>query len=820
MTHRKLLTLGLGIVALGLAIALAACESPKAEVPMDAAHLRNGFLDPSQVGRLSQSSATPSPDFTGATKNEEIWVVPTGPEGGGAVRGRGGAGTALGLSGSPGQTGQPLISLDGTRALGGLDISGVSTYTGGTVISGGSATFSGNIVANSGTITKTGTGTLALAPAAVTPAPGAGPATQPAAATTPARPGELQQQVVAAQQGMPLPGSPVLAARRSDGQLVPVPLKHTDVKATISGYIASVGVTQQFTNPYSEKIEAVYVFPLPENAGINEFVMVIGDRHIRGIIRERAEAEKIYQEAKAQGYTASLMNQERPNIFTQNVANIEPGKQIDIQIRYFHTLAYTDGWFEWVFPMVVGPRYNPQGSTDGVGAVGAGQAGISGQKTEVQYLRPEQRNGHDIALQVQLDAGVTVEKLESVNHQIRQLDGKNNEMLVQLNPADTLPNKDFVLRYKIAGEKTKTGLFVQKDKDGKGGWFTLMIVPPAELKSLPRRGVEMVFVMDTSGSMSGWPITASKAAVDTALQMMDPSDTFQVVKFASAASQMSPAPMPINESTIAGARQYVANLQGDGGTEMLKGINAALDFPHDENRTRVVAFLTDGYIGNETQILRALSAKLQDSRVFSFGVGSSVNRYLLDSMARLGHGNAAYLSLNEPAEPVMKNYFERISHPALANVKVSFGNMKVSDIYPQRIPELFVGRPIILTGKFTGPANGDVTVTGTAGSEKLTYTLSTGGALEENPAIGTVWARMKVADLHDEAIYEGRDVAADVKSTALEYGIMSEFTSFVAVDSTRITEGAQGTTVAVPVPVPEGVRYDTTVQTTNVPRPN
>jgi Ca-activated chloride channel family protein len=619
-----------------------------------------------------------------------------------------------------------------------------------------------------------------------------------------------------------IPGSPILIAQQAGGRFIPIPLKHTDVSAMISGYIASVGVTQQFTNPYAEKIEAVYVFPLPENAGINDFVMTIGERHIRGIIRERAQAEQLYAEARRQGYVASLMNQERPNIFTQKVANIEPGKQIDISIRYFHTLAYNDGWFEWVFPMVVGPRYNPAGSSDGVGALPRNAPPMSsGQSTEVHYLRPNERSGHDISLSIQLDPGVSLEELVSVNHKINRQDGPHDSTLITLSPADSFPNKDFVLRYKVAGNKPKTALFVQKAKKGPGGYFTLMIVPPEDLRSLPRRPVEMVFVVDTSGSMSGQPIAQAKAAVDVALQKMTPGDTFQVVKFASGAEQMSPGPMIVDGSSVAFARQYVRDMQGNGGTEMLKGINAALDFPHDENRTRIVSFLTDGYIGNEIQILRALHDKLLDSRVFSFGVGSSPNRYLLDAMARLGHGNAAYLSLNEPAEPVMNAYFERISHPALANIKVRFGDgreTRVTDVYPQRIPELFVGRPIIITGRYAGRLPGDISVTSSVGGEMRSFPVTADA--RENPAIATVWARMKIADLHDEAIYEGRDVTADVKETALSYGLMSEVTSFLAVDSTAPTVGDHGVTVAIPVPVPEGVRYETTVAESSSARQN
>src|SRR4030042_697665 len=213
------------------------------------------------------------------------------------------------------------------------------------------------------------------------------------------------------------PGSGAMLARLpKEEKEIPLPLKHTDVKGQIRGYIATVEVTQQFHNPYDEKIEAVYVFPLPQNAAINEFIMTIGERRIRGIIRERQEAEQIYQKAKSQGHAASLLTQERPNIFTQKVANIEPGKQIDVNIKYFNTLDYTDGWYEFVFPMVVGPRFNPPGYTDGVGAVARGKTGISGQKTEVQNLKPGERSGHDISLAVDIDAGVAIEEISCPSH--------------------------------------------------------------------------------------------------------------------------------------------------------------------------------------------------------------------------------------------------------------------------------------------------------------------------------------------------------------------------------------------------------------------
>lgn len=594
---------------------------------------------------------------------------------------------------------------------------------------------------------------------------------------------------------------------------VPVPLRHTDVKARISGYIATVEVTQQYHNPYDSKIEAVYVFPLPHNAAVNEFVMTIGERKIRGIIRERQEAEQIYREAKSQGYVASLLTQERPNIFTQAVANIEPGKQIDINIKYFHTLAYDDGWYEWEFPMVVGPRFNPPGSTQGIGAVGRGKQGASGQSTEVQYLKPGERSGHDISLAVQVDAGVAIEDLQCVNHVVQTRRLSPGVAEVTLSPHDAIPNKDFVLRYKVAGQRTKSALLVQRDQ--RGGYFTLMLYPPEGLGSLPRKPVEMVFVLDCSGSMNGKPIEQAKAAVERGLRLMRPEDTFQIVEFSMQASHFGTRPVLATPENIRKALTYVDRLNGEGGTMMIEGIKAALDFPHDPQRLRFVAFLTDGYIGNEAEILGEIHKRLGVSRIFSFGVGSSPNRYLLDHMAKMGRGAVAYLSLNDSGAAVMDAFFERTSHPAMTDIRVDFGDMKTTGVFPERVPDLFVGRPVVLTGRFEGRGQATIRINGqVAGEDRpMTITANLDDAADTHPGIPAVWARMQIAALADRAAWQPDfDAASAIKSVALEYGLMSPFTAFVAVDSLTRTAGDHGTTVGVPVPVPDGVRYETTVQ--------
>ena len=605
----------------------------------------------------------------------------------------------------------------------------------------------------------------------------------------------------------------LMAVLPGEDKQVPVPLKHTDVKAQISAYIATVEVTQQYTNPYDEKIEAVYVFPLPQNAAINEFIMTIGDRRIRGIIKEREEAERLYREARRLGHVASLLTQERANVFTQKVANIEPGKNIDIHIKYLHTLAYKDGWYEFVFPMVVGPRFNPPGSTDGIGAVSRGKHGRSSQKTEVQYLRPNERTGHDISLAVNIDAGVALEAVQCSSHVVDVEKDANppQRTLVRLSQRDAIPNKDFILRYKVAGDRIKSALLMHET--GASGYFSLMLFPPEDLHGLKRKPMEMIFVLDCSGSMNGRPIEQAKAAIDRALKLLQPGDTFQIIRFSNDASKLGSAPLEATSSNIRKGRRYLRKLHGGGGTMMIEGIKAALDFPHDPERLRFVSFMTDGYIGNEKEILGELHNRLGASRIFSFGVGSAPNRYLLNRMAKLGNGAVAYLSLDDGAAEVMDRFLERISHPAMTDLAIDWGGLQVEDVFPARVPDLFVGRPVILTGKYHGSASGQIRVTGTVGDRTHDIFLSVDGDKSAaHEGLAAVWARTKIANLADRSTYEGADELPDqIRQLALEYGLMSAFTAFVAVDSLSKTAGTHGTTLAVPVPVPDGVKYETAV---------
>lgn len=610
------------------------------------------------------------------------------------------------------------------------------------------------------------------------------------------------------------PGSGAMLACFPDGrERLPFPLMHTEVNASISGYIASVDVRQQFYNPYVEKIEAEYVFPLPQNAAVNEFIMHIGSRSIRGIIRERQEAERIYAQARSQGYTASLLTQERPNIFTQKVANIESQQSIHVEIKYFNTLAYVDGWYEFVFPMVVGPRFNPPHQSDGIGAVSLGGRGTSGQTTEIPYLVPGQRSGHDIALSLELHAGTKIERIECSSHGITKTMHTPQDAAIAIHAKDSIPNKDFVLRYQIAGDAVKSAFLA--GSDARGSYFSLMVYPPEQLNWSDRAPVEMVFVVDCSGSMKGEPLDKAKDAIKRAIKKLRDDDTFQVIRFSNTASALGYYPVPATRENIRRGLSYVDSLNSGGGTMMIEGIKAALDYPHDARRIRLVSFMTDGYIGNESDILAAIKPRLGRARIFSFGIGSSVNRYLLDRMAKIGSGAVAYIGPNDNAAAAVDAFYDRICHPALTDISIDWGGLAVADVYPSVLPDLFVGRPVILTGRFTGSLPLDIKLTGRVGDS---YRVLTVPVVDDvipsgHAGLSYLWARKRIEDLAMRALVEqDASLLGEIRQTALEYGLMSAYTAFVAVDSSHQTEGDYGVSVQVPVPMPEGVRYDTTVR--------
>ncbi len=615
---------------------------------------------------------------------------------------------------------------------------------------------------------------------------------------------------------------------QTTGEIVECPLKHTDVKAEISGFLARVKVTQTFVNPSMENIEAVYVFPLPHEAAVDDMTMVIGERRIVGVIKKRADARAIYEQAIAAGQTAALLEQERPNIFTQSVGNIEPGQEINIEISYVDVLRYDMGEYEFSFPMVVGPRYNPGDATSPPPAKPVELEGVTaplspdttdvpdGSKINPPVLKPGFRTGHDISLSVKLNAGVPITGLEIPTHKAElERDGDRKAYAV-LSKQDSLPNKDFVLKYNVVGEKPEMAVLAHTGETAGSGYFMLMVQPKEDekLKQMPPR--EIVFLVDVSGSMSGQPTQKVKQCMQHMLQQCRPNkDTMQLVTFAGSANALWTKPVPVNKEHVEAALNFTRGYNAGGGTNMIKGIKMAIDQPLDKERMRIVVLLTDGYIGNEAQIIEHVGKHCGDQiRFWAVGIGSSPNMHLIDGVAKQGGGMGKKLNLNDDAQELAEEIMIRITRAQLANVAIDWGKLEVNETYPVKIPELWAGRPIILYGRYRGGGETTITVSGTVEGEAASWPLTCElpRKEEKNDVLAKVWARQKIEELMHQTYYAGSpEVEQLVTDIALEFRLMSQYTSFVAVDESKVGDlevpAQPPRRMMVPVPLPAGTQY-------------
>ena len=594
------------------------------------------------------------------------------------------------------------------------------------------------------------------------------------------------------------------------------PLKHTDVKAEISGFISRVVVTQHFENPFKEKIEAVYTFPLPQNAAVDDMTMIVGERTVKGKILRREDAQAVYEAAKASGHTAGLLDQERPNIFTQSVANILPGEEVKITISYVETLRYEDGAYEFMFPMVVGPRYVPGvAKPDGPG---------TDQVPDAARITPPSpqagmRAGHDISLEVNLDAGLIVDDIRSRSHDVAIERPNPRSARLRLKENSTIPNKDFILRYDVAGQAMQDALLTHRA--GRGGFFTMILQPPQRVAPEDVMPKELVFVLDTSGSMQGFPIEKAKETMKLALDNLYPSDTFNLITFSGDTHILFPQPVAATKENLTKAQMFLESRAGSGGTEMMKAITAALAPSNDQSHVRIVCFMTDGYVGNDMAIISEVQ-KYPNARVFAFGIGDSPNRFLLDKMAEAGRGEVEYVSLRDDGSAAARRFHERVRNPLLTDISIEWNGLQVADVYPQRIPDLFGAKPVVLTGRYSSPGQGTIRLKGKVAGNNFTRDIAVSfpETMASHDVLASLWARSRIDSLmaQDYAGAQANTMRADLKETitqlGIEYRLMTQFTSFVAVEEMIVTEGGQPRRVDVPVEVPAG----TVPQESNVQR--
>jgi len=637
-----------------------------------------------------------------------------------------------------------------------------------------------------------------------------------------------------------------LRIRTKGRETLTCPLKRTTVEADIVGFFGRVTVRQRFHNPLAQKIEAVYVFPLPDDSAVDSMMMIVGNRVIEAEIKEREEARKTYEKAKSAGHVAALLDQERPNIFTQAVANIEPGAVVDIEISYVQTLKYEDGLFEFVFPMVVGPRFIPgrptsraprqpaelagkvhepgRARTPGGPAAPAPPAGTGwspdtdrvpdASRITPPVAKPGFRSGHDIGLTVNIFTGMGLMSIDSELHEVDVKYTGEGAAVVTLKNQRTIPNRDFILRYAASDADVGDAFLVHTDK--RGTFFTLILQPPRKVPAARAVPKEMIFVIDRSGSMRGLPIEKAKATMKLCIQQMNPKDTFNLLSFSGGTGRCFDSPQPNTLANRTKALRYLAGLHGSGGTRMMPAIQEALGGKHDPERLRVVCFMTDGYIGNDFEIIDAVKKHSGTARVFSFGIGNGVNSFLLEGMAEAGRGEVEFVSLKSKADESAERFAERIHSPVLTDVAIDWGRLKVEDVYPARCPDLFSARPVVVRGRLKGEADGTVTLKGRtvrgAFERKFRVLPPRGG--ERRDALATLWARAKVKHLMRQdmrGMQRGSfapELEKKIVALGLEYRLMTQFTSFVAVEKTFVTKGGDAKTVPVAVEMPDGVSHE------------
>lgn len=635
-----------------------------------------------------------------------------------------------------------------------------------------------------------------------------------------------------------------LYVQTGEQQLV-FPLKHTEVQAKIAGNVSRVEVTQTFENPFTEPLEAVYVFPLPDEAAVDDMEIKIGTRPIKGCIKKREEAIAIYEQAKQQGRTAGLLEQERDNIFTQSLANIKPGEQIDVTIRYTDCLKFEGGDYEFVFPMVVGPRFIPgepidkNGDTDVVPDASRITSPMIGSDTRSLLAPQKLRSRHDIGVTIEIDAGVPISDVRSTSHHLR-LERNGQMVRVTLGEEDTIPNKDLIVRYRVAGKNTQATVLTQSDQ--RGNHFAVYLIPALDYRQNEIVPKDVVFLMDTSGSQMGDPLHKSQELMRRFIKGLNPDDTFTILDFSDVTTQLSPKPLANTPENRTKALQYIDRLQANGGTYLLNGIRAVLNFPAaSEGRLRSIVLLTDGYIGNENEILAEVQRQLKPgNRLYSFGVGSSPNRFLLNRLAEIGRGTCHIVRHDEPTEDVAETFFRQINNPVLTNIQIQWKGTGDAIIYPSAPPDLFAGQPLVLFGRISPtqeskprklnlederehisrtnwqltPQAGTLHITGmTAGGKRYKQTFNLTFDRAGHPAIAQLWGRARIKHLMNQMFScEKKTQLESVTQTALTYQLLSQYTAFVAVsEEVRVDPEGKSRSMQVPVEMPEGVSYERVV---------
>jgi Ca-activated chloride channel family protein len=593
--------------------------------------------------------------------------------------------------------------------------------------------------------------------------------------------------------------SPYFLVEGADSSTNQFPLKETKVDVNICGTIADILVTQIYANNGESPINASYIFPASTRASVHGMTMEVGDHRVTAKIKEREVAKQEFEQAKEEGKSASLLEQQRPNVFSMDVANIMPADTVRIELHYSELIESTDGIYQFVFPTVVGPRYSNQQKSS---------AAETDKWVESPYLKDGKTPSGKYDITVNLSTGVPVKDIKGISHRINIV--QENESVAEVTLADKdeyAGNRDFILDYRLTGKEMQNGLMLYEGE--KENFFMLTIQPPERVKAEEIPGREYIFILDVSGSMNGFPLDTAKSLIKELVSHLRSTDKFNLVLFAGDSSVMSPESMPATKASIDEAINLIDRQEGGGGTELLPALERALSLPADKNLSRSVVIITDGYIDCERAIFDLIRDNVGETSFFSFGIGSSVNRYLVEGMAKAGSGEPFVLTEPSKASEIADKFREYIQSPVLTDINVKFDGFDVYDVEPQNIPNVFAQRPVTLFGKWRGEPSGTIHIAGKTGKGdyKAGIDVSDIECSDANSAIRYLWARSKIARLSDYGLGGEDDPAArkEITKLGLEYSILTQYTSFIAViEKIRNMEG-KSTDVDQPLPLPLNV---------------
>jgi Ca-activated chloride channel family protein len=594
--------------------------------------------------------------------------------------------------------------------------------------------------------------------------------------------------------------SPYFLVKSDNPGVDQLPLKSTEADVNIAGVIADVSVTQTYKNEGKSTLEAIYTFPASTRAAVYAMKMTIGDRVIEAEIREREKARQEYEAAKSAGKTASLLEQERPNVFTMNVANIQPGDLIKVEMKYTELLIPESAVYEFVYPTVVGPRYHSPTETS---------SASHDKYVATPYLGKGEKAPYEVDIRVNLQTGLPLQSVDCKTHKVKVDQPDLKSASVRLTAEETNPgNRDYILQYRLAGGQIESGLLLYEHEDEN--YFLAMVQPPQrpQLSDIPPR--EYIFIVDVSGSMNGYPLEVSKKLLRNLIVNLRPTDRFNVVLFAGTSAQLHEESVLATEQNIEKAINVLDNQRGSGSTQLLPALKKSLNLPRAQGLSRSFVIVTDGYISVEKQAFDMIRNNLNKANFFPFGIGSGVNRYLMEGMAHVGQSTPFIVTGQEGADAAAEKFRKYIQTPVLTQVEARFGGFEVYDVEPTTLPDVMAERPVLVYGKYKGTPKGKIAIGGYSGGKAHVQSINVAEARPnpKNAALRYLWAREKIRMLDDyKHVSYGDDseIKKEVTELGLKYNLMTAYTSFVAVDSRVVKQNGKSVTVKQAVPLPENV---------------